>query len=298
MSPRFAMAAAAALWIAGPVSSADDSKPAPVSARLAAQPADPLATLLDKLHGEEVDFPDANINEIPLFELLLRFAKRHDLTFTFNEESFKTDGQNNIRETRPNLTATHVRGLTIHQFLSTVLSSTGATYLIKGKTIEIVTPTFAARQTRTPVTAIEDGRSALKEPLVSAVFKEKPLNEAVASIAERYDLTAIVSPQAGDARTGFVTARLLNVPADRALELIAMQADLRVVRRGAAFLITSREHADALFHETMEKERARIELEKFRQMPPPRPEAPARQGKPEVPLLLKDVFDPPGKPQK
>ena len=76
----------------------------------------------------------------------------------------------------------------------------------------------------------------------------------MASLADRYDLTAIVSPQAGDARrAGFITARLLNVPADRALELVALQADLRVVRKGAAFLITSREHADALFQEEIEK---------------------------------------------
>ena len=133
----------------------------------------------------------------------------------------------------------------------------------------------------------EDGRQSLKEPLVSAVFKEKPLNEAVAAIAERYDLTAIVSPQAGDGRAGFITARLLNVPADRALELLAVQADLRVVRKGAAYLITSREHADGMYQESMEKERAKIELEKFRQMPPPRPEAPQPQPKPDQPVLLK-----------
>jgi hypothetical protein len=298
MSSRFLTAVVVALCIAGPVGSADDLKPAPVSARLAAQPVDPLAALLDKLHGEEVELPQANVGEIPLFELLLQFAKRHDLTFTINEDSFRAEGLNNVRDTKPNMTATQVRGLTIHQFLSTVLPGMGATYMLKGKTIEIVAPTSAARQTRSPITAIEDGRNALKEPLVSAVFKEKPLNEAIALIAERYDLTAIVSPQAGDARTGFVTARLLNVPADRALELVAVQADLRVVRRGAAFLITSREHADALFNETMEKERARIELEKFRLLPPPRPEAPAPQPKPDQPVLLKDVFVLPLKPQE
>jgi len=75
-----------------------------------------------------------------------------------------------------------------------------------------------------------------------------------------------------------------------------MQADLRIVRRGAAFLITSREHADALFQEAMEKERAKIELQRFRLMPPPRPEPPSPQPKPEQPLPVKDVFIPPPKP--
>ena len=169
--------------------------------------------------------------------------------------------------------------------------------MLKGKTIEIVPPAHVAQVAKAAVYHTEDGRKELREPLVSAVIKEKPLNEAVALIAERYDLTVIVAQQAGDARTGFVTARLLNVPASRALELLAVQSDLRVVHRGAEFLITSREHADALFSERIEKERARIELEKFRQAPPPRPDAPRLKG--DQPLLLKfDVAPAPKTPPK
>ena len=114
---------------------------------------------------------------------------------------------------------------------------------------------------------------------MSAFFKEKPLNEAVAKIAEMYDLTVIVSPQSGDARTGFVTARLLNVPADKALELLAaLQCDLRASCSAAeaAFLITSRDHANELFDENMGRERQKIELQKLREAPakPPAPPAP------------------------
>jgi hypothetical protein len=298
MSSRFLLAVVVGFSLAVPAYSAEESKPVPVTARLTAQPADALAALLDKLHGEEVELTDVNLNETPLFEILQRFAKRYDLTFSINEESFKAEGLNNIRDALPGVSTTQVRGLTIHQFLTTVLHSTGATYMVKGKTIEIVAPGRAARLTRSAVTATEDGRTALKDPLVSAVFKEKPLNEAVAALAEHYDLTAIVSQQAGDARTGFITARLLNVPADRALELVALQADLRVVRKGAAFLITSREHADALFQEEIEKQRARIELDKFRQTPPPRPEAPAPQPNPDQTVFLKFDLGPQLKPQK
>ena len=71
---------------------------------------------------------------------------------------------------------------------------------------------------------------------MSVIFKEKPLNEAVAKIAEMYDLTITVSPQVGDAKTGFVNARILNQPADKAIELLALQCDLRVVRRGTAYI--------------------------------------------------------------
>ena len=146
---------------------------------------------------------------------------------------------------------------------------------------------------------------------MSAVIKEKPLNEAVALLAERYDLTVVVSPQAGDAKTGFVTARILNVPAADALELLAVQSDLRVVRKGTAFLITSRDHANELFGEKMEKERQKIELDKFRAAPPPRPQPEPKPGvQPggffllkganglEIPLQIKPEPKPEPKPEK
>ena len=139
------------------------------------------------------------------------------------------------------------------------------------------------------------GRPAAQ--LVSLVVKEKPFNEVVDKLAEQYDLSVVIAPQAGDARAGYVSARFKNLPPETALELLAVQNDLRVVRKGAAFLITSREHADALFSERIEKERARIELEKFRQAPPPRPDAPRLKG--DQPLLLKfDVAPAPKTPPK
>jgi hypothetical protein len=273
MPARFLMALALGFLFAAPAMAADEPK------------SDPLAGLIDKLHGEEVAF-EGNVNEIPLFEMLQRFSKRHAVTFLINEESFKAAGENDIKTRTPNLSATQLRGLTLHQFLTSVLDSMSATYIVKGKTIEIVAPAYAAKLSKSATSQNEHGRVSLNEPLVSFVAKEKPLNEAVAAIAERYDLTVVVTPQAGDARTGFVTARLLNLPADKAIELLAVQCDLRVVRKGTAFLITSREHAEGLHNEKMERERQKIELEKFRQMPPPRPEAPPPQ--------LKGVLQPGG----
>lgn len=237
----------------------------------AAAAEDPLVDLLQKLHTEEV-LIEGNINDIPHFELLQKLAARHKIAFVINEEAFRAFNVNDPKDKKPNLAATQLRGLTVHNFLTMVLNSMGATYMLKGKTVEIVPPSYAARATKSSVVENEEGRNSLAEPLVSTVIKEKPLSEAVALIAERYDLTVVVSPQAGDAKAGIVTARLLNVPADEAIELLAAQSDLRVVRKGTAFLITSREHADSLFNEQMEKERAKIDLEKFRNAPLPKPE--------------------------
>jgi type II secretory pathway component GspD/PulD (secretin) len=251
---------------------ADNPKPA--------KKADPTEKILDVLAQECVLKEGINVNDAPLLELLQDLSKRYDVNFVIDENSFKAVGRPNIREERPTFSATAVSGLTVHQFLATTLGSLGATYLVKNGAIEIVDTKHAGKLTKSGVSEEEDGRARLNEPLVSAVVKEKPLNEVVTKIAEMYDLTVIVAPQAGDAKTGFVTARLLNTPADKALELLALQCDLRVVRRGNALLITSRDQANELFGEKLDKERQLIEVQKLREAPakppekPPEPKAP------------------------
>ncbi|QJW96952.1 hypothetical protein [Frigoriglobus tundricola] len=240
--------------------------------------ADPSARVLEVLALEFVPPGDAKVNDTPLFELMQGLSKKYEVSVRINEERFKAEGQPNIKEERPKVTATSFRDLSVHQFLAITLESLNATYLVKSGGIEIVPIGYAASATQSATTD-EGGLQRLKEPLVSVIVKEKPLNEVVAQIAEMYDLTVVILPQAADARTGFVTARQLNLPADKALELLALQCDLRVVRRGAAFLLTSKDHANELFGEEMDRERQKIELEKLRDAPPappaPPPGAPA-----------------------
>jgi hypothetical protein len=233
---------------------------------------DAAAVILTRLENEVQLNDSININEVPLFELLQNLSKKYALTFVINENAFKQHGFQNIKEEKPNIAATQLRGLALQQFLKLTLDGMGATYLIKGNAVEIVPVAHAAKVTKSGTSQEEDGRVRLNEPLVSAIYKEKPFNEVVAKIAEAYDLTVVVSPQAGDAKTGFVTARLLNVPADKALELLALQCDLRIVRRGNAYLITSKDHANELFNEKLEKERQQIEIQKFREAPAKPPE--------------------------
>jgi type II secretory pathway component GspD/PulD (secretin) len=220
----------------------------------------------------EVQLDDSFINDMPLFELLQKLSKRYGVNFVIADEHFKAAGVNDSRDQKPNVAATQMRGMTLHQFLTTVLDSMGATYLVKESAIEIVPLTYAAKFAKTTVKEDKGVGKMLAEPLVSLIVKEKPLNEAVALLARRYELNVVISPQSGVARTEFVTARLLNVTADKALELLALQCDLCVVRKGNVYLITSRDHANEMFNKKLERERQLIELEKLRQALPPKPE--------------------------
>ena len=70
------------------------------------------------------------------------------------------------------------------------------------------------------------------------------------------------------------------MPADKAIDLLALQCDLRVVRRGTAFMLTSKDHANELFGEKLDKERQLIEVEQLRKGPAKPPEK-APEPKPE-----------------
>jgi hypothetical protein len=275
------------LWICGTAAAvaADptgEPNPPVAVAPKSANRSDGVEVILTAL-AQEVDLGDKNLNDIPMFELLQDLSKRYSLNFAINEEEFKASGVPNFRDEKPKLAATRLRALTVRQLLNVTLEGMQATFLIRNGGVEIVPVGHAASVTRaTALDRVDCDSGRLRDPLVSAVIKEKPLNEAVAKIAETYDLTVVVSPQAGDAKTGFVTARLLNVPADKALELLAVQCDLRVVRDGGSFLLTSRDHANELFEENLERARKKLELQKLREAPA-RPRGPPAPDKPPEP---------------
>src|SRR5262249_15722869 len=233
------------------------ARPAAAQEPAPGKKADPTVELLAKLRqpsdwkGEELQF-DALIDVLD---------QKYGVAVLVNEASFGGD--------MPASPIKMPRGkrLSLATVLRIALAPHQATFLVRKNHIEIVSVPYAIRETKNNPLDGEDDGATPRAPLVSAVYKEKPLNEAVADLAEEYDLTVVGSPQAGDAKTAFVTARLLNVPADNGLELIAAQADLRVVRQGKTYLITNADHANGMFEEKLDKERKKIELERLRLTP-------------------------------
>jgi hypothetical protein len=250
-------------------------------AAVAQEKKDPTVELLAKLRkplevvlGEEMQLQD--------------FAKivsdKCNVPVIVNKSAFRNVGQGNPDDIKLNVPK--AKGLSLATVLRSMLVESNATFLVRKNYIEIVPIHVAAKEVKIANSDGEDGTVRLAQPLVSAIYKEKPLNEALADLAEEYDLTVVLAPQAGDAKAGLVNARLLNVPADRAIELLALQADLRVVKKGAEYLVTTRDHANELSNERIEAEMKKIELERQRNSPfglplappPAAPPMPARSG--------------------
>lgn len=249
----FLLALAASVALGAGPAAAQPTEPVKVAD---GKPGQSTEAILKTLHSAEVKF-DGNLNEVPLVEMLTRFAKVYGIPFVIMEEQFKLAGVPDIRFRKASLAMATAKGMTLHRFLTIWLASMNAMYLVRGDYIEIV--------------PMQDGKPEAAS-LVSLVVKEKPFNEVVEKLADEYDLSVVIAPQSGDGRTGFVSARLKNVPPAVALEMLAVQCNLRVIRKGSAFLITSRDHADELFNEKMERERQQIELQKLRATPAPKPD--------------------------
>jgi hypothetical protein len=261
-SSRFLVAVASALALATSQASAQSP---------AARKADPTVELLAKLR-KPVDWARADAASVN--DLINQIVDKFGIPVLINEAAFKPVDPP-LNTAAPMLKISAARALSLSTVLPQILGQFEATYLVRKDHLEIVPIEFAMKETKNIAPNEDEGTARPDQPLVSMIFKEKPLNEAVAELAEEYNLTVIVSPQSADARMGFVTARILNTPADKALELLTLQCDLRIVRKGNSFLITSRDHANDLFNERMEHERAKIDLERSRNAPlapPPQPQ--------------------------
>ena len=150
------------------------------------------------------------------------------------------------------LSATKLEGLSLASFFEVyfrALPLYGITYLVRADHIEITTRE-AAQQEAGLLEAVDEAKESgeqgelvrakarLSLPLVCVAVKDRPLATVLNDLSTAYGLNIVVEPGAQTMLKTPLTERLLNVPADTALELLAGQAGLKVVRKGNTFRIT------------------------------------------------------------
>jgi tetratricopeptide (TPR) repeat protein len=125
--------------------------------------------LKNKIENDEVRLrDDVNINDTSLGDLLDMLSKQHSINFVIMEEYFKAEGVNDIRDKRPNLKATSLRGLKLGNFLDIVLQSMGATFVVRPDYVEITTFNRRLEEKVTRVFPVAD----LVIPIPSAVNQQ------------------------------------------------------------------------------------------------------------------------------
>jgi hypothetical protein len=240
-----AVLAAGLLAIPGGASGRADS-PKPVGVTPDAH----LLKIVSTLHSQRVTF-EGDLTQVSLSELLGVMAKKYDINFVVRNEAFREAGEANIADKKPQLWIARLDGLPLHQFLTLVLGTMGAVPMVRNDYIEILPREAALREvglveavneatnTRDP-DAMNKAQARLALPLVNVVAADKPLPDVLAELARVYDLNVVIDARLQkDLRGVILSERLLNVPADTALELLAGQAGLTVARKGNTFRVTA-----------------------------------------------------------
>ncbi len=108
------------------------------NAALGSEPSPTQKRLQNSIENQRVVF-EGDLNNFTLIDLLQTLSKKYDLTFIINEDAFKADMIEGIRDKKPQLTATRLDGLTLGSFLDITLGSMGASFIVRPDYVEITT---------------------------------------------------------------------------------------------------------------------------------------------------------------
>jgi hypothetical protein len=167
---------------------------------------------------------------------LTEFAEQHGLTgkILLDAPAFKATGVENVRESMVKLDKlTDVKASTV---LDAILKQVDGCYFVKDT--HIVITTKLARRAMLGEKDEDDAPVRDAVPLVRMTFTETPIRKALEELADKFDASILLAPYVAEKGDALVTAKLVNVPLDHAVELLADMADLSVVKRGNALYVT------------------------------------------------------------
>lgn len=144
--------------------------------------------LKDKLEKQEVQI-DANVNDMPLSELLARISIKYGVTFVIMDEAFKAEKIPSIKDKKPNVPAAKLKGLKLGAFLDLVLGSMNATYIVRPDYIEITTIEKRLQEKVTRVFEQSDDKN-LDDAKLRLARAQEALKQAE-TMTERWKLEAL-----------------------------------------------------------------------------------------------------------
>jgi hypothetical protein len=142
----------------------------------------------------------------------------------------------------------------LKKVLARVPSASGATYVLRRDGIEITTEGAKWAEFRNPSDHALPGLADDMDPngpppvpivLVEAEFDKRPLDEALKELAVATECNVLLDARAAE-QARPVTATLINVPLDTAVDLLADMSGLHVVSRDRVLYVTTKENAEAM----------------------------------------------------
>lgn len=222
----------------------------PAAARVAKQEVAKRLPLWQVL-ATTVDTGGLDDPKTTLLEALDQYAKVHRVSFDVRERAFKAEGLNDVLKTYvaetpiPPMRAT--LAMVINKVLARVPVASGACFLVRDDIIEITTGAAVRDELGLPRwTATKEGELPPPLHLISREIHKLPLARALEAVASASGANVVLDSRCEKQGETVVSAKLLNVTAATAVEVLADQAGLDVVRIENVYYVTSEENAERL----------------------------------------------------
>src|SRR5262249_30697711 len=155
-------------------------------------------------------------------------SKVHRVTFCVNERAFQAEDFKDVLKAEianPNAMPPMKAKLSmvLQKILDRVKVKSGAAFFIRRDQVEITTTAAQCAELR----LVKIGPMP---PLVHLTADRKPLDEALAIVADQAAVNVAFDPRVSDKATTPVTVHMMNTPIDAALFLLADMAELTFVR--------------------------------------------------------------------
>jgi len=165
--------------------------------------------------------------------------------FTFNNKAFNRDEVPDVERTQiaKQSPIPPMRKVNMGDFLNIILArvpaKSGATYVIRDRSVEITT--LAAL--REELGRKPDDRIL---PLVYLRLEKQHLENALQVLSDRTGMSLVLDPRAAEKAKAPVSVMFKSVPLDTVVRILADMTDLQAVRIDNMFYLTSPENADRL----------------------------------------------------
>lgn len=137
-------------------------------------------------------------------------------------------------------------GAVINELIARLPDEARALYLVRPGVIEITTEAAAREELRLPPLS-DDKPVAPLLPLVYTEVRKQSLEKVLEELSDRTGYSIVVDARVPEKVTETkVTARLVNVPVDTAVRIVADMGGLSVVHKGNVLYVTTAENAAKL----------------------------------------------------
>ncbi len=208
------------------------------------------AELHTLIEFEELDDPKATLRDV-LNQLRTKYKAK--VGFDYNDKAFKEAYGATTKDIRDEIIGKlEANNLTLEGLLRRVLGKIpigggGASFMLRDGVIEITTEDAIRRELKLP-TPLKDHPPEPPLPVMIPYMKfdGDTLEAACEKIGERAGITILIDPRVKEKANAAIKARLVNIPLDVAIDLLADMAGLAAARKANAVYITTPENAEKL----------------------------------------------------